>query len=127
MGEPVSAVLVLGGYGAVGRRLAPLLREGGDTVVSAGRDPDRADRRVDLAEPGLSSYLAALDGVDVVVNASGAEDPRLAELATRHGAAFVDVTATPAYVAALERLDLPRPVLVSVGLAPGLTNLLAAA
>ncbi|QFG24383.1 saccharopine dehydrogenase [Actinomadura sp. WMMB 499] len=123
----MATVLVLGGYGAVGRPVVALLREGGDTAITAGRDAARADRPVDLAETGLRSYLGALAGIDVVVNASGAEDPRLAELATARGAAFVDITATASYIAALERLDAPRPVLVSVGLAPGLTNLLAAA
>jgi hypothetical protein len=44
-----------------------------------------------------------------------------------HGVGVVDITATTDYVAALEPLDLPQPVLLSVGLAPGLTNLLAAA
>lgn len=123
----MSTVLILGGYGAVGRHLAARLRQGGDTALTAGRDPARADRPVDLNEPDLRSYRAALAGMDVVVNASGAENPRLAEVAAREGAAFVDITATTSYVAELERLDAPRPVLVSVGLVPGLTNLLATA
>ncbi|MBW8485679.1 saccharopine dehydrogenase [Actinomadura parmotrematis] len=122
----MATFLVLGGYGAVGREIVALLRDGGDEALAAGRDAARADRRVDLAEPGLRSYRAALDGAGVVVNASGAEDPRFAELAAARGAAFVDITATTSYTAELERLDPPRPVLLGVGLAPGLTNLLAA-
>ncbi|MFS1301065.1 NAD-dependent epimerase/dehydratase family protein [Streptosporangium longisporum] len=117
--------LVLGGYGAVGARIVDGLRAGGDVALAAGRDAARADVRVDLTVP--ASVRAALTGIDVVVNAAGAEDPALAALVTEHGAAFVDVTATTAYVTALERLAPPRPVLLSVGLAPGLTNLLAAA
>ncbi|KAB2386211.1 NAD-dependent epimerase/dehydratase family protein [Actinomadura montaniterrae] len=123
----MTTVLVLGGYGAVGRHLVARLRQDGHTALTAGRDAVRADRPVDLAQPDLRSYQSSLDGIDVVVNASGKEEPRLAELATARGAAFVDITATASYVAALERLDPPRPVLLSVGLAPGLTNLLAAA
>jgi len=119
--------LVLGGYGAVGAEIVSELGAGGDHCLVAGRDPARADRVVDLREPGLTSYRAALASVDVVVNAAGVENPALAAIATERGAAFVDITATTAYVAALERLRPPRPVLVSVGLAPGLTNLLAAA
>jgi saccharopine dehydrogenase-like NADP-dependent oxidoreductase len=122
----MTTVLVLGGYGAVGRHVVSGLRAMGDTALSAGRDPALADRVVDLSEPDLTSYLAAVGGTDVVVNAAGSEDPRLADRATRSGAAFVDVTATTGYVEELERLDPQRPVLVSVGLAPGLTNLLAA-
>ena len=119
--------LVLGGYGAVGAEVASQLRAGGDEAVVAGRDPARADRVVDLHEPGAATYRAALARVDVVVNAAGVEDPALAAIAAGRGAAFVDITATSGYVAALERLRPLRPVLVSVGLAPGLTNLLAAA
>lgn len=120
-------VLVLGGYGAVGAPVVDGLRAAGATALAAGRDPRRADRVVDLAAP--RSFADALSAVepDVVVNAAGAEDPALAALASAGGAAFVDVTATTGYVAALERLTTERPVVVSVGLAPGLTNLLAAA
>lgn len=119
-------VLVLGGYGAVGGHLVAALRGQGDTVVAAGRDPDRADCVIDLREPQLGLYRAAAADADVVVNAAGWEDPRLAELATAAGAVFVDVTATTEYIDRLERLSAPRPVILSVGLAPGLTNILAA-
>lgn len=119
-------VLVLGGYGAVGAPTVAALRSAGHSCVVAGRDPRRAERVVDLAEPGLLGYREALDGVDAVVNASGAEDPDLVTAATGQGAAFVDPTATPGYVSRIERLEPRAPVLLSVGLAPGLTNLLAA-
>ncbi|RKS08820.1 hypothetical protein DFP74_4542 [Nocardiopsis sp. Huas11] len=119
--------LVLGGYGAVGALTTAALRERGHTASTAGRDPHRADRPCDVAEPGLRGYIDALDGVDVVVNASGAEDPALVRAAADQGAAFVDATATTDYVRAVEELRPRAPVLLSVGLAPGLTNLLAAA
>ena len=117
--------LVLGGYGAVGARIVAQLRAGGSVALAGGRDPARADRVIDIAD--ASTLRAALSDIDVVVNAAGAEDPDLATLITDHGAALVDITASSGYVAALERLDPRRPVLLSVGLAPGLTNLLAAA
>jgi saccharopine dehydrogenase-like NADP-dependent oxidoreductase len=119
--------MVLGGSGAVGARIVGQLQAAGGIVVTAGRDPARADRVVDLREPGLGSLQAALSDVDVVINAAGVEDPTVATLITGNGVALVDITATTTYVTALERLDPPRPVLLSVGLAPGLTNLLAAA
>ena len=118
--------LVLGGYGAVGARVVAQLRADGEAALAAGRDPARADRVVDLREDGLGSLQAALPDVDVVVNAAGVEDPSLAALIAGRGVALVDITATSGYVAALERLNPPRPILLSVGLAPGLTNLLAA-
>lgn len=116
---------MLGGYGAVGARIVAQLRADGDLAFAAGRDQARADRVVDLAKPG--TLPAALSDIDVVVNVAGVEDTAVAALITDHGAALVDITASSGYVAALERLGPPRPVLLSVGLAPGLTNLLAAA
>ncbi|MDA2813234.1 saccharopine dehydrogenase [Nocardiopsis sp. RSe5-2] len=118
--------LVLGGYGAVGAPVVRFLRSYGHTALAAGRDAARADVRIDLREDRLHGYREALAGVDVVVNASGAEDPALIAAATGHGAAFVDATATASYIEAAERLDPQAPVLLSVGLVPGLTNLLAA-
>lgn len=117
--------LVLGGYGAVGAPLVAELKDRGVVAIIAGRDPARADRVVDLVD--RDGYVDAVSDVDVVVNAAGLEDPKLAEVATANGAAFVDVTATTAYVSALEALRPERAIVLSVGLAPGLTNLLAAA
>jgi saccharopine dehydrogenase-like NADP-dependent oxidoreductase len=121
--------LVLGGYGAVGAHVVAELRAGGDTAFSAGRDATKADRVIDLHSlhgAERASLRAALSDVDVVINASGCEDPQIASLATADGKAFVDLTATTSYVEEAERLEPSGPVLVNVGLAPGLTNLLAA-
>jgi saccharopine dehydrogenase-like NADP-dependent oxidoreductase len=96
-------------------------------VLTAGRDPARADRVLDVRAGVDDAYRRALGDVDVVVNASGAEDPNLVLAATDRGVAFVDIAATTQYVAALERLTPSAPVLLSVGLAPGLTTLLATA
>lgn len=87
---------MLGGYGAVGAQVVSELRAGGDDCLVAGRDPARADRVVDLHQPGTTTYRTALASVDVVVNAAGVEDPALAVVAAERGAAFVDITATSA-------------------------------
>ena len=42
---------------------------------AAGRDPPEADRVVDLRAPDRSPFVAALDGIDVVVNAAGSKTP----------------------------------------------------
>lgn len=119
--------LVLGGYGAVGRIVVQQLQAGGDTAYAAGRDPAKADRVLDLQAGSDPAYLQAIDGVDVVINASGAEDPALAVSATDRGVAFVDITATTSYAAALQQLKPVAPILLDVGLAPGLTSILATA
>ena len=120
-------VLVLGGYGAVGTQIVAMLRAHGETAYVAGRDAGRADRVLDLRAPGSASVRAALRDVDVAINAAGVEDPALVALIANHGVALVDITASTPYIAMLERRSLGAPVLVNVGLAPGLTNLLAAA
>jgi hypothetical protein len=120
-------VLVLGGYGATGSRIVALLKAAGDVVFTAGRDAARADRVLDLRHLNAATVGAAVSDVDVVINSSGVEDPAVATAFLDHRVAFVDITATTAYVAALERLHPGAPLILSVGLAPGLTNLLAAA
>ncbi|MDO3646223.1 NAD-dependent epimerase/dehydratase family protein [Nocardia mangyaensis] len=114
-------VLVLGGYGAVGAHLVQLLRAQGISALAAGRDAARADRAVDATTP--DGFAAALSGVTTVVNCAGVEDIRVAEECVRRGIAFVEISATSDYVRALEHVR--GPVLLGVGLAPGLTTLLA--
>ncbi|WP_336083819.1 NAD-dependent epimerase/dehydratase family protein [Nocardia sp. SSK8] len=117
------SVLVLGGYGAVGAHLVRLLRAAGIRALAAGRDPVRADRVVDLAS--ASSLGAALSDVSIVVNCAGVEDIRLVEECVRRDIVFVDISATSGYVQDLERVD--GPVVLGVGLAPGMTSALAVA
>lgn len=115
------SVLVLGGYGAVGGHLVRLLRARGVPVLAAGRDAARADRVLDVAL--VDSVVSALDGVSIVVNCAGVEDVGLAEACACRGIAFLEISATSGYVQALERVE--GPVVLGVGLAPGLTTLLA--
>ncbi len=120
-------VLVLGGYGDTGARIVSVLRARGAVVLVAGRDSRRADRVIDLRCVSDAALDQHVGDIDVVVNASGFEDAGLVARIAGRGAAVVDITASTSYVAALERLEVASPVLVSVGLAPGLTNLVAAA
>ncbi|MBW0256221.1 saccharopine dehydrogenase [Cellulomonas sp. PS-H5] len=116
-------VLVLGGYGAVGARANADLRAAGHAPRTAGRDARRADVALDLAD--RTAVTRAAREADVVLNAAGREDVDLVRAVTDAGTPFVDISATTGYLAALERLEPAAPVLVSVGIAPGLTNLLA--
>ncbi|MGY0498935.1 NAD-dependent epimerase/dehydratase family protein [Nocardia sp. FBN12] len=115
------SVLVLGGYGTVGAHLVRLLRAEGVAVQAAGRDPARADQVVDLRDS--AGVDVAMAGATIVVNCAGAEDIRLARACAARGIPFVDISATSDYVQALE--DVDGPVVLGVGLAPGLTTLLA--
>ena len=113
--------LVLGRYAPSAPGSSGIFGPAATSPAPPAGTPARADRVVNLADAG--TVRAALSDVDVVVNAAGVEDPAVAALITGYGAALVDITASTGYVAALERLGPPRPVLLSVGL----TNLLAAA
>lgn len=116
-------VLALGGYGAAGAFAVERLRASGHTVTTAGRDAQRADHVLDLAD--LDAVARAAADADVVLNTSGREDPRVVTAATGAGAAFVDISATATYLAGIEALRPEAPVALSVGIAPGLTNLMA--
>lgn len=135
----MAVVMVLGGYGAVGRHAACTLVDAGVGVVVAGRRRDPAQRLatelgveaavVDAAD--TAAVRAAADGVEVVIDCSGRESVALVEAVLAGGAHFLDVSASYAYQRAVAARvgangDAAREVLFSVGLTPGLTNLLAA-
>lgn len=135
-------VLVLGGYGAVGsvttRALAATYP---GRVVSAGRDLDRAAReattipgvraaRADATDPAGVAELIEKHRVSAVVLAVEPPSPDVSRLSLERGVHVVDVSATAELLGETERMhDLARSrgasAMLSVGLAPGLTNLLA--
>jgi hypothetical protein len=127
-------VLILGGYGAVGREVAAALVDDTEVVV-AGRHadtvpsvPGAAMRRVDGADP--ASVVEALDGVDVVVMCAEVANVQIARLTLERGIDYLDVSASYDVLAEIERLDdvaraHDATAVLSVGLAPGITNLLA--
>jgi hypothetical protein len=132
--------VVLGGYGAVGREVVRLLANADRQVLVAGRDESRASAvatsfagaapaSVDVSRPDSLHNVVARD--DLVINCTGLENVALARSAVEAEAHYVDISASQDYLAALAALDQTaiahgRTILCSVGLAPGLTNLLAA-
>lgn len=119
----MSTVLVLGGYGAVGTHLTAALQTRGHRALTAGRDRSRADVPLDMTD--RAALRAAVADVDAVVNGTGLEDPVLIAAIADTGTPVIEVSADTGYLADLERLTPRAPVLLSVGIAPGLTNLLA--
>lgn len=134
-------VVVLGGYGSVGRAVAHTLAEWfpGDVVV-AGRDGARADalasssggaitaRQVDATKP--DDVRRVLEGARVVVMCIEQANKAVARACLERGIHYVDVSASDDLLSAIAQLDpLAREhaatAVLSVGLAPGLTNLLA--
>lgn len=129
-------VLVLGGYGAVGREAVAGLRGHVPEIVVAGRDIAKArtvdgaiPMRIDLRHDDLDE---ALTGVDAVVMCAERENVRVAEACLRRGVHYVDVSASREILSGIERLnglavERKATAVLSVGLAPGVTNLLARA
>ncbi|GAA3137611.1 hypothetical protein GCM10010466_30650 [Planomonospora alba] len=127
-------VLILGGYGAVGREAAAALTADA-TVIVAGRDPDRARpvpgavaMRVDATDP--AGLAGALEGVGAVLMCAETGDARVARACLERGIGYVDVSASRHVLAAIRELDglaveRGATAVLSVGLVPGVTNLLA--
>lgn len=129
-------IVVVGGYGAVGREaaatLACLLPQA--QIVAAGRRPDTAHpipgvtpMRMDAADDADTAQ--SLDGADAVLVCAELDDARLARACLQRGIDYIDVTASHRLLSRIEDLDqLARDhdatAVLSVGLAPGVTNLL---
>lgn len=132
-------LLVVGGYGAVGRRVCTALAEWAPgRVVAAGRSPATARRfaeavdgvrpaRIDLSD--ASTFSDVLDSASTVVTCVNAPSSDLARACIRRGVHYVDLSPTDAHLRAIEAFDATAQrtgstVVLSVGLSPGLTNLL---
>ncbi|OLT38412.1 hypothetical protein BJF79_26910 [Actinomadura sp. CNU-125] len=125
-------VVILGGYGAVGREVVAGLRGHVPEIVVAGRDPAKAGTipgttplRVDLAQ----AFGAVLDA-DAVVMCAERENVRVARACLERGVHYVDVSASHEVLRGIGELDglaaaNGASAVLSVGLAPGVTNLLA--
>ncbi|TDD57222.1 saccharopine dehydrogenase [Nonomuraea terrae] len=129
-------ILILGEYGAVGRWAAAALTEHpGTRVIAGGRNPDQARHvpgttaiRVDAADP--EDLDRALDGVTTVLMCAEIDNGRVARTCLERGIGYVDVSASHGVLAEIQDLDdLARErgvtAALSVGLVPGVTNLLA--
>ncbi|MFD0200680.1 MULTISPECIES: saccharopine dehydrogenase family protein [Saccharothrix] len=118
-------VVIFGGYGAVGREAAAVLSPSYDVVV-AGRNPPatvpgatavRVDLRGDVRH--------VLDGAYAVLMCAEVDNARIARACLARGVHYLDVTASPDVIASIQALERGATALLSVGLAPGVTNLLA--
>lgn len=116
--------LILDGPGELGRATATELSDTGVDVVLAGRDPGRYEQRINL-RGDLSDLYRAAGRVQVVVNASGRQDPRLAERSAAASAAFVEIGHGKTHLSALAATHFRTPVLAGARLIPVLAGILA--
>lgn len=143
-------ILVLGGYGLFGGRVATALaNDPGFALIVAGRDAERAARFVSgLGEPAASIEVATLDTTsnafagqlaalrpDLVIDTAGpfqGRDYRVAEAALAVGAHCIDLADSRAYVTGIGTLDAAaraadRRVVSGASSVPGLNAAVVAA
>jgi saccharopine dehydrogenase-like NADP-dependent oxidoreductase len=134
-------ILVVGGYGVVGRRIArDLAPDYPDAVVIAGRHVDRAGllalelghgaraRAVDVTQP--RSVEEAFDGIATVVSCIDQPEPFLLHNAVERGLGYTDITP---HLMTRRPTDAMREtarrsgarIVLGAGLAPGVSSVLA--
>lgn len=128
-----SSIVLLGGTGDVGRRVVNLLNEHTDCRIylvsrKGGTDTDRVRHlKMDL---GANAAEDRLPEGAAVVNLTETTSHALAAAVVRKGGLFLDTSASPEYVSALEKTISaaggPGTGILCVGTAPGLSTLLAA-
>ena len=134
-------ILITGGYGTVGRRVAAdLAPDYPGRVVVAGRSAEKAaqltvelahgvrGRRVDVGEP--LSVEAALEGVGVVLSCIDQAEPHLLRAAIRRGLAYTDIaphlmTRRPTEAMKAKATQTGARIVLGAGLAPGISSMLA--
>lgn len=131
----MSTIVIFGGYGTVGREAARELVGAGRKVVLAGRNPPRATpvpgaslAQVDVADP--AQVAAVLDGASAVLMCTETHNAEVARASFERGIDYLDVTASPGVIAELQALHEVAAThdavgVLSVGLIPGVSNLLA--
>jgi saccharopine dehydrogenase (NAD+, L-lysine forming) len=133
-------ILIIGGYGNVGRIIATeLVKRFPRQVIVAGRNYQKA--KAFLLELGeqvipmaidisrISAHEKLLDDVGIVVMCLDLESVEFVRLCIQRGIHYIDISATYSILSQIERLnkeaeEARATVVLSVGLAPGLTNLL---
>lgn len=132
-------VMVIGGYGHVGQQICLQLSEAyPGKVFAVGRSYEKAEQfslrtkgRVRPFQLDVKNPLDAgwMNKTKLVVMCLDQDDTSFAETCLRSGIDYLDISAKGAYIEQLAKLDqqhINATALLSVGLAPGLTNLLAA-
>jgi hypothetical protein len=120
-------MLVLGGHGVFGTMIAEAAQAPGWTTIRSSRRPQAGFRQVDLAEP--QTLEKVIDEADVVVSTVPDEQLVAERMVLNWGGLLINVSAMAAGATARLRAEPGPPrgtVLMNAGVAPGLTNLLAA-
>jgi saccharopine dehydrogenase (NAD+, L-lysine-forming) len=135
-------ILIAGGYGVVGRRIAAALASRfPGRILIAGRDPSRAEtlcnelghgsrpRRIDIDDQ--ASVHEALDHVGTVIACVAQPEMHLLRASIARGLAYTDIAPRLAFWQGAEQMaDQARRtgarIVLGAGLSPGISNMMAA-
>ncbi|NNE66401.1 MAG: Saccharopine dehydrogenase [Pyrinomonadaceae bacterium] len=134
-------ILIVGGYGKVGRIIArELSKSQEDPVVVAGRDYGKAKTLSNELNNAVTPLLLNIDDfaeyknrikdVKLVIMCIDQENTEFVEWCFDRGIHYVDITASSEFLSKVELLNQKAKLsestaILSVGLSPGVTNLLA--
>lgn len=116
--------LLLGANGAVGGHIRTTLLGAGYHVTTAGRRASQDGLSIDVSGSDLGALAAAACEHDVTINASGVENPYLGQAVG--DSTLVDISASSNYLKQLRAVAPHASMVLGVGLAPGLSTMLAA-
>lgn len=134
-------ILIVGGYGVVGRRIAAhLVRRFPDRVVISGRNERRADalcrelghgaraRRIDVDD--VATIGPALDGAGTVMTCVASADLHLLRASIACGVGYTDIAPRLAFWRGAEEMasEARRTgarIVLGAGLSPGISNMMA--
>jgi saccharopine dehydrogenase-like NADP-dependent oxidoreductase len=133
-------IVVIGGYGQVGQTICNRLGEKfPGKVIAAGRNLNKAKAFCDTTQGKVLPLQlditkpidpAVMEQAAVIVMCMDQQDTHIVELCAQTGTHYVDITASYPFFEQVEKLDKDfaksgSTALLSIGLAPGVTNLLA--
>jgi NAD(P)-dependent dehydrogenase (short-subunit alcohol dehydrogenase family) len=129
MQQKSNHMIVLGGHGVLGAMIADAAEAAGWTVIRTSRQPALGPgfRHVNLAEPDTLEKV--IDEADVIVSTVPDEGLVAERMVLDRGGLLINVSAMANSAVQLLRGEPGPPrgtVLMNAGIAPGLTNLIAA-
>lgn len=128
-----SKIMIIGGHGKVGQYITRELKN--YNLILVGRNAkkirgflDKEEIQAEICEMDIQNLdFTKLQNVGWVIVCVDQDNTMLVEYCDKHGIDYMDVTANSEYIEKIQQLKLQgtSKIMLGVGLAPGLTNLLA--